>query len=61
MYTDFPSLLENLGISEPSTSILQKFKFHSDVLHIKYNCIVFFLDKCIDRLFMIENRFSHRL
>ena len=61
MYTDVPSLLENLGISEPSTSILKKLKFHSDVLYIKYNCIAFFGDKCIGCLFMIENRFSHRL
>ena len=56
-----PSLLENLGMSKPSISILQKLKFYLGVLQIKYNYIVLFLDKCVGCLFMIENRFSHRL
>ena len=34
---------------------------HSDVLSVKYNCTVLFLDKCIGCLFrsMNENRISH--
>ena len=47
IFTDFlhniwwrpSSLLENLGISEPSLSILEKFKCHSDVLHRKYKIL----------------------
>ena len=35
-------MLENLGISKPSPSILEKIKSHSDVLYVKYNCVVFF-------------------
>ena len=36
-----------------------KCKRYPHVLNIKYNCIVLFLDKGIDCLFMIENRISH--
>ena len=41
------SLLENHVISEASLGVLQKIKCSSDVLHIKYDCVVLFLDKCI--------------
>ena len=50
-------LLEILGISEPSFSIL---KYYLDILCIKYHCAVFVRDKCISCLFMIESRISHR-
>ena len=46
------SLLENLGISEPSLSVLKKLKHHSDVLNIKYNCAQLFLDKYIGCLLL---------
>ena len=44
-FQDFPA--GNLWISESSLSILGKFKCHLDALYIKYNHIVFFLDKYI--------------
>ena len=56
-----PQPVKNLGISVLSLSELEKFKHHSyvDVLDIKHNCAVFFSDKCIRCLFLIENIISH--
>ena len=41
-YLTSQCLLENLGISEASLGVLDKFKCGSAVPNIKYNCSVFF-------------------
>ena len=47
IYTDFQQctwfLLENLWISKPSLSVLEKFQSNSAVPNIKYNCTILFL------------------
>ena len=52
--------MENLGISKPSFSVLEKFKHLLVVIYINYNCAVLFLYKCIGCLFMIENETDQR-
>ena len=58
--TETHFLLENLSISESSLGILEKFQLSMGLPIIKYCCVVLFLNKCFDYLFMLPNIFSNR-
>ena len=50
----------NLGISEPSLGILEKFQHRLDPLNIKYNYTVLFLRQTYSLFINASKCFSHR-